>query len=298
MIKIEDLVSSSKQIIKILFIVFLISLIDGMLSVDETNKDIKNNSNIYILYWTTPEVRPFPKEKMEMGNQYFINKKCEYQNCIVTTNKTFFNDIKLFDIVMFHCLDIARCGAPLERSVRQKYVFVSDEPVHYCVLSDDYNGFFNLTWTFKFDSDATLKYYKVKNRKGKVIGPKNFVQWKNITQMKPISKYVKTKLQTKSKAAAWFVSNCWTPSHRELYVLRLRNELFKYKLELDQYGICSALQCHQSNMDECYAILESDYYFYLSFENSFHEDYVTEKVLTAVQHFSVPIVYGGANYTR
>lgn len=116
--------------------------------------------------------------------------------------------------------------------------------------------------------------------------------------MKPISKYVKTKLQTKSKAAAWFVSNCCTPSHRELYVLRLRNELSKYKLEIDQYGKCSVLQCHQSNMDECHAILESDYYFYLSFENSLHEDYVTEKVLTAVEHFSVPIVYGGANYTR
>lgn len=178
MIKNEDLVSSSVQRIKILFTVFLISLVVVILCVDEMNKDIKNNSNIYILYWTTPEVRPFPKEKMEMGNQYFINKKCEYQNCIVTANKIFFNDIKLFDIVLFHCLDITRCGAPLERSAWQKYVFVSDEPVHYCVLSDDYNEFFNLTWTYKFDSDATLKYYKVKNRKGKVIGPKKFVNWK------------------------------------------------------------------------------------------------------------------------
>ncbi|KAJ8728733.1 hypothetical protein PYW07_006429 [Mythimna separata] len=33
-------------------------------------------------------------------------------------------------------------------------------------------------------------------------------------------------------------------------------------------------------------------------ENSFDEDYVTEKLLTALQHNMVPIVYGGADYTR
>lgn len=297
MIKKEDEIKNSVQGIKVLLTIFLISCVDVVLYVNG-NKDSKNNSNIYILIWTTPEVRPFPDGKMEMGNQYFINKKCKYQNCVVTNDKKFFNDIKLFDIVMFHCLDVARCGKPPARSIWQKYVFVSEEPVHYCVLSADYNSFFNLTWTFKFDSDATMKYYKVKNRKGKVIGPKKDMHWKNITLMKPVSKYIKRKLQTKSKAAAWFVSNCWTPSLREGYVQSLRNELAKYQLGIDQYGRCSELQCHKNSMDECYAMLESDYYFYLSFENSFHEDYVTEKVLTAVEHFSVPIVYGSANYTR
>lgn len=295
MIKKEDLINYSVRTVKILLTFLIIPRIDGVLYAD---KNIKNSSIIYILIWTTPEVRPFPNEKMEMDNLYFINKKCEYQNCVVTTNKSFFNDIKLFDIVMFHCLDVARSGEPPARSVSQKYVFVSEEPVYYCVLSADYNGFFNLTLTFKFDSDATLKYFKVKNRKGKVIGPKKDMHWKDIKDMKPISNYVKRKVQTKSKAVAWFVSNCWTPSGRERYVQALRNELAKYKLGIDQYGRCSELQCHKDSMDECYGMLESDYYFYLSFENSFYEDYVTEKVLTAVNHFTVPIVYGGANYTR
>lgn len=297
MIKKEDQTNCSVQKAIRILIVFLISRVDGVLFVDES-KGIKNSSIIYILIWTTPEIRPFTDGKMEMDNQYFINKKCEYQNCIVTNNKKFFNDIKLFDVVMFHCLDVARCGAPHARSVWQKYVFVSEEPVHYCVLSTDYNGFFNLTWTFRFDSDATLKYYKVKNRKGKVIGPTINMHWKDVKDMKPISNYVKKKLQNKSKAAAWFVSNCWTPSLREQYVQQLRDELAKYQLQIDQYGRCTELQCQKENIDECHAMLESDYYFYLSLENSFHEDYVTEKVLTAVDHFLVPIVYGGANYTR
>lgn len=38
-----------------------------------------------------------------------------------------------------------------------------------------------------------------------------------------------------------------------------------------------------------------DYYFYFSIENSFSEDYVTEKLLHALKHYAIPVVYGGAN---
>lgn len=264
-------------------------------NLSDTNR---NSSNIYILIWTTPEIRPFPYNKTEMMNMYFINQKCKYQNCIVTNDKQYFTDIKSFDFVLFYCLDITSSGVPSNRPPTQKYIFVSEEPTHYCELSTDYNNFFNLTWTYKFNSDATLKYYKVKNKKGKVIGPKTNMNWKQMKNMKPISNNLKRKLKSKSKAAAWFVSNCFTPSQREVYVEKLQRELAKYQLGVDQFGICASFTCYRNRMDECYTMLESDYYFYLAFENSFHEDYVTEKVLTAVHHFSVPIVYGGANYTR
>nr|XP_037877562.1 alpha-(1,3)-fucosyltransferase C-like [Bombyx mori] len=45
-------------------------------------------------------------------------------------------------------------------------------------------------------------------------------------------------------------------------------------------------------------MIREKYYFYLSFENSFGEDYVTEKLLHALEFDAVPVVYGGANYTR
>ncbi|XP_063375065.1 alpha-(1,3)-fucosyltransferase C-like [Cydia amplana] len=51
-------------------------------------------------------------------------------------------------------------------------------------------------------------------------------------------------------------------------------------------------------MEECLKLIQEQYYFYLSFENSFSEDYVTEKLLTALENYAVPVVYGGANYTR
>ncbi|XP_026326219.1 alpha-(1,3)-fucosyltransferase C-like isoform X2 [Hyposmocoma kahamanoa] len=36
----------------------------------------------------------------------------------------------------------------------------------------------------------------------------------------------------------------------------------------------------------------------MAYENSIIEDYVTEKVLYGYENFAVPIVYGGANYSR
>lgn len=45
-------------------------------------------------------------------------------------------------------------------------------------------------------------------------------------------------------------------------------------------------------------MLDNDYMFYLSFENSLCIDYVTEKIFDIMQRNIIPVVYGGANYTR
>ena len=48
---------------------------------------------------------------------------------------------------------------------------------------------------------------------------------------------------------------------------------------------------------ECANLLERDYMFYLTFENSKCKDYVTEKFFAIQQLDIVPIVMGGANYS-
>ena len=74
------------------------------------------------------------------------------------------------------------------------------------------------------------------------------------------------------KPVAWLVSNCQTASHRELYV----KELQKY-VPVDVFGKCGEpLKCTKGR-DECFVEIAESYKFYLSFENSICEDYVTEK---------------------
>ena len=73
---------------------------------------------------------------------------------------------------------------------------------------------------------------------------------------------------------AWMVSHCNTSSHRDEYVAELR----KY-IQLDVYGKCKATKsCPRNNLSwisepECYEMIGRKYKFYLSFENSFCQDY-------------------------
>ncbi len=80
--------------------------------------------------------------------------------------------------------------------------------------------------------------------------------------------------KSKQKLVAWFVSNCHSWSKRELYV----KELQKF-IPVDIYGPCGNLSCPRNKEAECDAMLERDYKFYLSFENSICHQYTTEKGL-------------------
>lgn len=75
----------------------------------------------------------------------------------------------------------------------------------------------------------------------------------------------------KSKMVAWFVSNCGALNARMEYVQELSEHV-----PVDIYGACGALECVRGSAN-CTAMLNRDYKFYLSFENSNCEHYVTEK---------------------
>lgn len=261
-----------------------------------TTNTEKDPSLIYILLWLSPKWSP--SWNRELWQLYFFNKKCLYQNCFVTNDHDYFSDVRDYDVLIFNSWTLWNFWKPNSRTDTQKYVFMSEESPGLCPMPEDkFNGFFNLTWTYKLNSDITWRFLIVKNNKGEVIGPKIDMHWRSLLSMEPTSDYVKSKLQNKTKAAAWFVSHCNTAGKREMYVPNLINELKQYKLTVDIFGDCGNLQCPMSS-EECHGLVEVEYYFYLAFENALCEDYVTEKVLTATKHFAVPIVYGGANYSR
>lgn len=271
----------------------------------ETNEFWPYDKQFYVLVYTNPDRTPFSRLATE--DQYVKKKNCRYQNCHFIKNHSYVEDIKRYDSVLFHVADLPHIKLPEERSEEQSYIFVSDEPPTLYGITSDYDDIFNFTWTYKLNSDATLRNFVIKTKKdNEVIGPvkelegiDGCVHWIDVvSDAKPLSDVIKIKLQNKSKAAAWFASDCYTSSKREEYVKNLNNALKSYNQTIDIYGKCGNLTCPNDSLKECVALLQSDYYFYLAFESSMSEDYVTEELLIPLKNFAVPIVYGGANYER
>ncbi len=113
-------------------------------------------------------------------------------------------------------------------------------------LPDDY---FNLTMSYRSDSDIPFQYFTRHRNKTEKNTRVSNLDW----------------VFPKPKLVAWFVSHCRTYSGRELYV----KELQKY-IAVDIYGQCGPLKCGTKHGREemCYKMIEKDYYFYLSFENA------------------------------
>ncbi|XP_028177721.1 alpha-(1,3)-fucosyltransferase C-like [Ostrinia furnacalis] len=254
----------------------------------------------YILQWTSPRNVPF--NSMGVGQEGFISRNCSYKNCFVTGDRKYLGDVTKFDVIVFAGPEVVTLPSfylPQSRAHHQKYVFASIESSgYYPVCSNRFDGFFNWTWTFRLDSDVRWGYMLVKDAENNIIGPNKIMHWMKLEDMSPVSEEFKQKLKTKKKAAAWFVSNCFDRSGRFEFAEKLKYKLKSYNLMLDIYGKCGQLSCPPSEHEKCLKMLDETYYFYLSFENSFSEDYATEKLLMALQNNVVPIVYGGANYTR
>ncbi|XP_050551674.1 alpha-(1,3)-fucosyltransferase C-like [Spodoptera frugiperda] len=232
------------------------------------------------------------------GQSPFIENNCTYYNCYLTTNKKYLRDLRDFDAIVYdveHYWD----GQVMLRHPYQKFIFMASESAANFPLCDDlYDDYYNLTWTYKLNSDIRWTYITITDKKDNFVGPKINMTW--VDPMEPTPEEVKQKIAGKKKAAAWFVSNCKAKSGRQNVTMMIEKELKRYdkNLTVDVYGFCGQKKCPKDNIEECLFLLQSDYYFYMAFENSICEDYVTEKVLYPLQNYAVPIVFGGANYSR
>ncbi|CAG4954951.1 unnamed protein product [Colias eurytheme] len=255
----------------------------------------------YILLWSDPEHCPF--NYLGEGRATFKERNCSWTNCYVTSDRNHLGDYTEFEAVAFNGPDLpdlrTRNDLPKRRSPRQKYVYVNIESAaNYPICTKSWDFYFNWTWTYRLDSDLVWKYFVIRNSSDHVIGPSASVAWTREADTEDIDEALKEKLKSKKKAAAWFVSNCDTQSLREDVVKQIREYTRAFNLVVDIYGECGELSCPKPTMRECLKILEKNYYFYFAFENSLSDDYVTEKVLHALNHNTVPVVYGGADYKR
>lgn len=97
--------------------------------------------------------------------------------------------------------------------------------------------------------------------------------------------------------ATALISDCSDHVSRLDYI----RELGKH-VPVDLYGKCSGVKCpregYSGSNDHCREWLARNYKFFLAFENSVCDGYVTEKLFATLRYDVVPVVLGGADYSR
>lgn len=252
---------------------------------------------IYILPWTDLQSEPF--RLWSTDQESLIMNNCSFQNCYIVKDRDYFQDMTKYDAILFTPIGLADDDLPIVRSVNQIYVFTCVEPATNLELDKKWNWFFNYTWTYRLDSDIIYPFFFITNNNGERVGPKINSYFRNIRQMEPTPLYIINRLIDKSAAAAWFVSRCVTLNDRSSYAQGLNEALQEYNLSVDFYGPCPPgnLKCPKEDAKRCLKLVEKHYYFYLAFENSNCEDYISEKLMIPLGNYAVPVVLGGANYS-
>uniref|UniRef100_A0A0K2TTZ5 Fucosyltransferase n=1 Tax=Lepeophtheirus salmonis TaxID=72036 RepID=A0A0K2TTZ5_LEPSM len=242
----------------------------------------------YILYWNS--AYGSLDYGFCCGKEPYIKFNCRpKRNCFVTNNRSLLPAVSDFDAILFNHRTLSKDDIPSKRSPHQRYIFYAlESPSNKLyVETSEWNGFFNWSMTYRLDSDFPILH-------GKLVSKTSDSQ---LTLDDPSIEHfgllnAKRFTRGKKKFAAWFVSNCLTKSRRELLV----NALRQHGIKVDIYGECGKQFCPKSQEASCWEKIESEYKFYLSFENSICKDYVTEKLWNALNRSIVPIVLGGGDY--
>lgn len=131
------------------------------------------NTTKKILFWT----KMFSNETFYMGTGY-IARDCPVNNCYATNNRYVMN-LTDFDAVLFHGNDLDLEDLPKKRSPRQWYVFVNlESPANRPITHYFYEDFFNITMTYRLDSDIVWTYAVVKDARTNVnVAPSRNVNW-------------------------------------------------------------------------------------------------------------------------
>ncbi|XP_018430481.1 PREDICTED: alpha-(1,3)-fucosyltransferase 5-like [Nanorana parkeri] len=206
-----------------------------------------------------------------VGHKFPLNRcpNSESSGCFYTVNRTSYS---MADAVVISHRDVQKSEELLPPALRpphQYWIWFSIESPTNCANLTFMDNKINLTMSYRLDSEIHIRVGWLE----KVDGKENFT------------------IPKKSKLVAWTVSN-WKPKYRRT---KYYEELKKY-IPVDVYGK-HAMTLPREEMLQTLAT----YKFYLAFENSIHEDYITEKFWrSSLIAGTVPIVMGPPrkNYER
>ncbi|KAM4724397.1 LOW QUALITY PROTEIN: 4-galactosyl-N-acetylglucosaminide 3-alpha-L-fucosyltransferase 9-like [Anableps anableps] len=195
------------------------------------------------------------------GKTYDMNILFNIEGCFITADRKLYNKS---DGVVIHHRSISRdlSNLPkLQRPLFQKWIWMNMESPSNSPKMPGINNLFNLTLNYRQDSDIQGTYGSI----AVAETVENFVP------------------PSKNKLVCWIVSN-WNP---RLVRVQYFNELQKH-VKVHTYG--RAFGKYISSKD--YIPTMASCKFYLSFENSIHKDYITEKLYIPLSVGTVPVVLG------
>ncbi|CAG9810435.1 unnamed protein product [Chironomus riparius] len=250
----------------------------------------KNESLRYILFWTKFfETENWGMGKKVLGEEFLKSLQCSVTNCIFSHDRGLLSSPADYDALIFHVgepFDIY--DLPATRSENQIYAMLNQErPIYTWHNFEHDKGFFNMTVTYRQDSDVYFGYSKmVEISSNLIVSPSKQHVWREPETVN--DPQILNLIASKSKMAAWFVSRCGAFSNRDNLVKQLQQYI-----DVDVYGKCGLLKCPRDNQNQCLEMLNTTYKFYLALENSICVDYITEKTFLNMQNFIIPIVYNG-----
>lgn len=226
-----------------------------------------------------------------VGRAVFINEGCPINSCFITYNSSYVDNYN-FDAFLVHPPTQREPWKKLKnRRHDQIFVMFTTEPPMHMPPLQPFDGYFNWTISYRSGSDFHLPY-------GEILPmPTAPTSMEEVEALRAdVIRANVNPARGKTKLAIWLVSNCNAPSNRAEYVQKMRKYM---KVDIfSQDGRCGGVDgCpRSSNENVCYNTIERDYKFYLSFENSICDEYVTEKFYEMIARNILPVVLGGANY--
>ena len=264
------------------------SLLNASLS---TVINVKRNKTILI--WNSPE--RIETAVFGFGHKPFVQHKCKVSDCILYKNKSAM-PFENYDAIIVHMHVLWLSKLPdFPRRENQRFIFLTQEsPAIMPIDVFNLGNIFNWTMSYRLNSDIQLLYGRIFPEPTAPKTEENMYKLIEKTHQPSARNYAANKIHL----VVWMATHCDTPSLRETYVRQL-----KKFVPVDIYGGCGNLSCerndsHWLSHPKCYDMIEAKYKFYLSFENSLCDDYVTEKFFYIMDRNVVPVVYGKANYSR
>ena len=260
----------------------------------------QSDKKFIILYWTK-----FYEFSPDFGNAGLGGKPfshCgENAGCLATIDRGLLNDS---DAVVFHArqMNLSDLPNPGWRRPHQHFIFFEVEaPTHVYKFKDAFfRNYFNRTMTYRRDSDVV--YLETHGRVKCINSLTSCLDFplaskSNIPNVDDPTDRFPINLTLKNRTAAWFVSNCHSDgvggSRREFLVRNISQFI-----PVDIYGGCVTEESKKCPYrPACNPMLSQYYRFYFCFENSLCPDYVTEKCYRPLAYDTVPVVYGGSDYS-